>query len=215
MNMFNEKSPGMYTLKLPGKIGILEAELSIPDNTNFNYVAMIGHPHSLFGGTMHNKVVTTVVRACNELNIPSLRFNFRGVGESEGAFDGGLGESEDMLQITHQWLNEVPHAKVIFIGFSFGSYVAYRAAAQHAHGLLVTIAPSVENFNYDEFALAPKPWVVIQGDNDEVVPPQAVFDFAKLHALSVLTFSETTHFFHGKLIELKRRLIDTITSLLK
>lgn len=96
-------SSGDHPLLLSGLAGQLEAVLSVPENMNPSYVGIIGHPHSLQGGTMNNKVVTTMARAFKELGIPSLRFNFRGVGQSSGSYDDGIGESEDMLALTKMW----------------------------------------------------------------------------------------------------------------
>lgn len=205
-------SPGVYPLLISGSAGQLELELTIPERANKQYVAILGHPHSLQGGTMHNKVVTTLVRVFKELDIASLRFNFRGVGQSDGEYDAGLGESDDMLMIACQWLEEIPTAHIIFAGFSFGSYVAYRAAAQSPHALLVTIAPSVQHYDYTQYFPIPAPWIIVQGDEDEVVPAHLVYEFAAQTTppLPLLRFEETGHFFHGRLIELKSRLIEEI-----
>lgn len=211
---FTEKlnTPGDYPFLISGPIGQLEVELTVPEQANRHYVAIIGHPHSLQGGTMRNKVVTTMARAFKELGIASLRFNFRGVGQTAGAYDAGIGESEDMLFLAQRWLQEMPEVTLLFAGFSFGSYVAYRAAAQSAHALLITIAPSVHHYDYTEFTPSPSPWIVVQGDADEIVPAQLVVDFATQAKppLRLLPFTETGHFFHGKLIELKLRLMDAI-----
>lgn len=206
--------PGEHPLVLHGLAGRLEAVLSVPEHNNSQHVAILGHPHSLQGGTMSNKVVTTMARTFKDLGVPSLRFNFRGVGKSEGVYDAGIGESEDMLALAQQWLQEQPQVKFIFAGFSFGSFVAYRTAAQCAHSLLITIAPAIHHYNYNEFNPAPSPWLIVQGEEDEVVPPELVFDFAKRAnpEIPVIRFAETTHFFHGKLIELKAKLADFIVS---
>lgn len=197
-------TPGEHTFLFPGVVGQLEITLTVPENPDTRYIALLGHPHSLQGGSMNNKVVTTLARAFKDLHIPNLRFNFRGVGNSAGCFDKGLGESEDMLFLASCCLKEQPHIKFLFAGFSFGSYVAYRAAAHFPHVLLITVAPAVLNFDYTEFS-APQPWVVLQGDDDEVVPLQAVLDFVALSPSisKVLRFPATGHFFHGKLIDLR------------
>jgi alpha/beta superfamily hydrolase len=204
-------TPGEHLFSFTAEMGALEITLLVPEKPNPHYIALLGHPHSLEGGTMNNKVVTTLARAFKELQIPSLRFNFRGVGKSAGAYDAGIGESKDMLALAIECLKEQPTIKFIFAGFSFGSYVAYRAAAQSEHALLITIAPPVPRFDYTEFA-PPSPWVIIQGDDDDVVSLNSVLDFAKQFSppLPVLRFAETGHFFHGKLIELKASLIETI-----
>ncbi|AWN72574.1 alpha/beta hydrolase [Legionella anisa] len=206
--------PGEHPLFLQGAIGKLEAVLTAPEQNHSAFVAFLGHPHSLQGGTMSNKVVTTLARAFKELGIPSLRFNFRGVGQSEGAYDSGIGESEDMLILAREWQKEQPEKKLIFAGFSFGSYVAYRAAAQSDSQFLITIAPPVHHYDYRELNPAPYPWLMIQGDEDEVVPAALVFDFASQSTpeIPVIRFANTGHFFHGKLIELKTKLMEFIRS---
>jgi alpha/beta superfamily hydrolase len=209
---------GEHAFKFTGKEGhILEASLVLPEQRKENLIAILGHPHSLQGGTMQNKVVTTLARTFKELAIPSIRFNFRGVGNSGGAFDQGLGESHDMQALTEQLKKFFPKLEFIFAGFSFGSYVAYRCAAQLSNRLLITIAPPVERFNYLEFP-APSPWIIVQGDSDEVVSGEAVLKHSNTVrqdlAVRLLEFNDTGHFFHGKLIELKDRLIPVITQVL-
>lgn len=205
-------TPGEHPFFFSGLAGQLEVILTVPDNVDKRYIAILGHPHSLQGGTMNNKVVTTLARTFKELKIASLRFNFRGVGESAGTYDDGIGESDDMLHLARQWQQEIPDARFIFAGFSFGSYVAYRTAAQLPHSLLITIAPPVHHFDYTQFSPAPNPWIVLQGDKDEVVPEQLVLNFVANASppLPLLCFAETGHFFHGKLIDLKTRLMEEI-----
>ncbi|MFA6303537.1 MAG: hypothetical protein WC627_10480 [Legionella sp.] len=202
--------PGEHPMQLNGSIGAVEAVFTVPPHANKNYIAIIGHPHSLQGGTMNNKVVTTLVRVFKELHIASLRFNFRGVGTSEGAYDDGVGESEDMLVFAKAYQQQVPEVRFIFAGFSFGSYVAYRAAAATNQSQLITIAPPVHHYDYTEFQPDPFPWLIVQGLADEVVPANLVEEFAKEHSppLPVIEFADTGHFFHGKLLELKDKLID-------
>lgn len=204
---------GEHPFVFSGRAGQLEALLTVPPNVHESYVALLGHPHSLQGGTMNNKVVTTMARAFKEMGIPSLRFNFRGVGQSEGSYDAGIGESEDMLSLMNLWQQEKPMARFLIAGFSFGSYVAYRTAAQSKHELLVTVAPPVHHYNYREFAPVPEPWLIMQGDDDEVVPLSLVLDFAAQSTppLSVTQFAQTSHFFHGKLLELKEQLVTGVS----
>jgi uncharacterized protein len=203
-------TPGDHSLTLEGAVGTLEAVLSVPESSHTPYVALIGHPHSLQGGTMNNKVVTTLARVFKELHIPSLRFNFRGVGQSDGSYDQGVGESDDMLLLARAWQEKQPQAQFLFAGFSFGSYVAYRTASHFSKSALITIAPPVHHYNYQEFHLDLSSWLIVQGDADEVVPYSLVEDFAQqqVSPILMLTFPETSHFFHGKLIELKTELID-------
>lgn len=202
-------NPGEHVLTLQGLVGPLEAVLTIPEQIKEGTVALLGHPHSLQGGTMNNKVVTTMARACKERGIPSLRFNFRGVGQSAGIYDKGIGESEDMLSIAKIWLEEQPTSEFIFAGFSFGSYVAYRAATHFNTSKLITIAPPVHHYDYTELQQASNSWLIIQGDADEVVPIEQVLQFASqaVPAIPVITFTQTGHFFHGKLLDLKASLL--------
>jgi alpha/beta superfamily hydrolase len=202
----NQLIPGEHPMMLDGVLGQIEACFTIPSNMDTRYVAILGHPHSLQGGTMNNKVVTTLVRVFKDLNIASLRFNFRGVGQSEGEYDAGIGESEDMLHLAKQCIRLFPGASLCFAGFSFGSYVAYRAASACAHRVLVTVAPPVHHYDYTSAPQVPAPWFVVQGDHDDVVPVSLVLDFAKTLSLPVLRFPEAGHFFHGQLIALKDQL---------
>ena len=204
--------PGEHSLILDGLVGPLEAVLSVPEYCNTPYVALIGHPHSLQGGTMNNKVVTTLARVFKELHIPSLRFNFRGVGKSAGSYDYGIGESNDMLSLGRAWQNEQSKIRFIFSGFSFGSYVAYRTAVHFPNSLLITVAPPIHHYDYQEFRPHLSSWLLVQGDADEVVPSSLVKDFVQsyLPPINLIMFHETGHFFHGKLIELKTILIDYI-----
>jgi alpha/beta superfamily hydrolase len=102
--------------------------------------------------------------------------------------------------------------QLVFAGFSFVSYVTYRAAAQCKHAMLITVAPAVHHYNYAEFPPAPAPWIVVQGDDDEVVPLQSVLDFVErvIPPVSLVRFPETGHFFHGKLIVLKEHIMDMV-----
>jgi uncharacterized protein len=204
---------GEHPFVFAGLAGQLEAVLTVPQQVNEHYVALLGHPHSLQGGTMNNKVVTTMVRAFSELGISSLRFNFRGVGKSEGIYDQGRGESQDMQTLARLWQQERPAARFLFAGFSFGSYVAYRAAAVTEHDLLISIAPPINYYDFNQFVPPPRPWLVFQGDDDEVVPLSVVLNFAARFSppLPVYRFAETSHFFHSKLLKLKTQLIDAIS----
>ncbi|MDP1603672.1 MAG: hypothetical protein Q8M03_10455 [Legionella sp.] len=210
-------SAGEHAFFFEGAIGKIEAVLTAPAVSINNYVALLGHPHSLQGGSMTNKVVTTMARAFRELGIPSLRFNFRGVGASEGAYDAGIGESEDMIMLARLWQQDYPEARFLFAGFSFGSYVAYRTAALIPHDLLITVAPAVHHYNYQEFSPRPNPWYILQGDEDEVVPLQLVLDFAAQSqpALPVIRFPETGHFFHGKLLLLKPEIMAIVSQVIR
>ncbi|MFZ4077761.1 MAG: alpha/beta hydrolase [Legionellaceae bacterium] len=202
--------PGEHLLELPGELGPLEACLNVPNHKISSYVAILGHPHSLHGGTMNNKVVTTLSRVFKDLGIVNLRFNFRGVGNSYGAYDAGLGESLDMCQLAHYCQEVLPSAACIFAGFSFGSYVAYRAASLMSSRFLIMIAPSVDHYDYTEFKSSPTASMIVAADLDEIVPLSSILSFADQTKYPVLRFPEATHFFHGQLLNLKAALTDAI-----
>lgn len=203
-------TPGEHALIVPGPIGSLEVHVSVPVKSHPFFVAVLGHPHSLQGGTMNNKVVTTMARMFKELGIPSLRFNFRGVGQSQGVYDNGVGESEDMIALATCLQHEKPAIKLIFSGFSFGSYVAYRAASYFPQSVLVTIAPAVHHYDYLAYTPKVGAWLLVQGEQDEIVPIDLVRDFVRLaqQNITYIEMAETSHFFHGKLIELKNHLLN-------
>lgn len=207
---------GEHPFLIEGLVGDIEGVLTVPPETNPHFIALLGHPHSLQGGSMNNKVVTTMARAFKEAGIASLRFNFRGVGASAGKYDAGIGESEDMLHLANVWQQARPESRMLFAGFSFGSYVAYRAAAQSVSQLLITVAPPVHHYRYDAY-VQPQHWHILQGDDDDVVPASLVLDFAAKASppIPVIQFAQTGHFFHGKLVPLKETLIEIIKSRLK
>ena len=195
---------------IPGPIGKLEAILHVPDAADYSRFAIVCHPHPLQNGTMHNKVVSTICKSFNNLNIPCIRFNFRGVGASEGIFGHVAGEVEDCLAVVDWLKQQWPAAALYLAGFSFGAYVAAETATKVSTKQLITIAPSVERMPYYQLAYVTCPWLVVQGEEDEVVVPQAVYTwFEQLQANKTLVrFPQTGHFFHGKLIELQ----DLLTS---
>lgn len=203
-------TPGEHALLLQGEKGTIEAIYTIPEHKRGTQFALLGHPHSLQGGTMNNKVVTTLARVFKELGIPSIRFNFRGVGQSSGIYDGGIGESQDMIDIAQGCLEAESNTKFIFAGFSFGSYVTYRSAHHFPGSVLISIAPPVHHYDYKEFKVNFRSWLIIQGNEDEVVPCNLVYDFANNFTppIPVIEFGETGHFFHGKLVQLKATVLD-------
>lgn len=207
-------TPGEHPLFLNGVVGQLEAVLSIPIQSQSQWVALLGHPHSLQGGTMNNKVVTTMARVFKDLGIPSLRFNFRGVGQSAGLYDEGIGEGADMIALAKEWQEVNPGLRFIFAGFSFGSYVAYRAATEFENSVLITIAPPVHHYDYQTVTPRPTPWLIVQGKEDEIVPAQLVHRFAQdaNPPITLIELPNATHFFHGQLIELKTQLTHFLRS---
>lgn len=193
---------------LPGPAGALEMAVDLPDAdvAALPAIAIVCHPLPTEGGTMHNKVVTMTARALRELGIATVRFNFRGTGQSEGDFDEGNGETDDLRTVAAWVRAQRPDAALWLAGFSFGAYVTLRMAAELQPSLLVSIAPPVGR-SWDFAALVPPtcPWLVIQGEADEVVDPKAVF--AWLDTLpeqpELVRMPDTSHFFHRKLMDLR------------
>jgi len=160
------------------------------------------------GGNFNNKVVTTITRMFRDMGIASIRFNFRGVGESAGELDEGNGETEDVLTVL-QWVQQQrPGDAIYLVGFSFGSYVALRAANRFPVAKLISIAPPVVNFPFHEQASPDMEWIVVMGEEDEIVDPAKVFAWLDTLPLkpTVIRMKDTSHFFHGKLVELKQKL---------
>jgi len=164
MNTPTNKTKNIYPrnlgITLNGPTGKLEALYS-PATKNAKHTAIICHPHPLYGGTMHNKVVYTLHKTLKNLNINTIRFNFRGVGNSEGYYDHGQGEINDAAT-AYQWTKEQnPNTEIILAGFSFGAYISTILSQNVNTKLLITIAPPIERFNFKD--TNPKcPWLIIQ-----------------------------------------------------
>ena len=195
------------TLALPGPAGALEVAVDPPEAgaAALPLVAIVCHPLPTEGGTMHNKVVTMAARALRELGATTVRFNFRGTGHSDGAFDGGNGELEDLKAVAAWVRARRPGDTLWLAGFSFGAYVSLRAAAPLAPGLLLSIAPPAGRWDFGNMTMPAMPWVVIQGEADEIVDPAAVY--AWLDGLKsdvqLVRMPDTSHFFHRKLMDLR------------
>lgn len=190
---------------IAGPAGALEAVVETPAGHDGARVAVVCHPHPLYGGTMENKVVTTTARALQEAGIATVRFNFRGVGASAGAFDDGAGETDDALAVADWARARWPAARLTVAGFSFGSFVAFRVAGERAVERLITIAPPVRRFDFARYAVPAVPWLVIQGDRDELVDVTAVLAWARAArpAPAVVVIEGAEHFFHGRLNDLR------------
>jgi uncharacterized protein len=167
--------------------------------------AVVCHPHPLHGGTLQNKVVHTLARVFIELGLPTLRFNFRGVGASEGRYDSGRGETEDALAVIAFGRQRWPDAAVSLAGFSFGAMVALRAAARvHSVRRVVSVAPPVGRADLSVPARPSCPWLIVQGDADEIVDHRQVMAFAAGFSppAQLRVLPGVDHFFHGHLREL-------------
>lgn len=190
---------------IPGPAGAIEAMIERPSRARAEFVAVCCHPHPLYGGTMQNKVVHTLARACQDQRVTTVRFNFRGVGASVGAHDDGVGESDDAAAVA-DWAREATGAARLWsLGFSFGGFVAYRLATLKDAAALVTVAPPVQRFDFTRLPVPRCPWLVAQGDSDELVDHERVQAWARDldPAPEVHMLSGAEHFFHGRLTELR------------
>jgi alpha/beta superfamily hydrolase len=204
-------------LFIPGPCGQLQA-LIHQGNENGHFaarvlLAIICHPHPQHGGTMDNKVVTTLMRTYRDLGIHVLRFNFRGIGKSDGEFDNAVGEVDDLRAIIGWSQQQLPYMPLMLAGFSFGSSIAAQASYDVA-GLvhLTLVAPPVERYPYDRAGVFSSPLCVIQGDKDERVFAEGVYQWVdKLHSpAELIRYPEASHFFHGYLTNLKSDLTETL-----
>ena len=198
------------SVHIDGPSGPIEAIVEDPEHSVGAY-AVICHPHPMYGGTMDNKVVTTVARALNLCSISTVRFNFRGVGGSPGVFDHGIGETADAAAVAAFAAARWPSRAMIIAGFSFGGYVAVRLARLHVAETLIAIAPAVHLFAPDTGAPS-CPTVIIQGDADDVVDPTAVIGWASAlsPAARLVVLPGVGHFFHGRLLDLRDAVIDAM-----
>ena len=191
---------------LAGPVGKLEVTTDIAEPADARRgVAVICHPLTSEGGSMHNKVVTMAERALRESGLDTVRFNFREAGNSEGSYDKGRGEREDLAAVV-AWVRRVrPKDALWLAGFSFGSYVSIAQSVPLRADVLISIAPPVGRWDFSTVAMPACPWLIVQGEADEVVEPQAVFDWvdALEHKPELVRMPETSHFFHRRLMDLR------------
>jgi uncharacterized protein len=209
----NLQPPRAAALMIDGPAGKLEALLEQPqaqpvaDSQDLSPTAfaVICHPHPLHGGTMHNKVVYTIARACQERAMPTLRFNFRGVGASAGSYDEGRGETQDALAVIAAGRARWPQAALTLAGFSFGAVVSLMAAAAAAPSRLISVAPAVTRVGLASIARPACPWLIVQGDADEVVDAREVQAFAASFSPppQLVLLPGVGHFFHSRLDQLR------------
>jgi alpha/beta superfamily hydrolase len=190
-------------LQLQGQAGLVEALLDEPEGL-VQGTAVIAHPHPLFGGTMNNKVVQTLARAFVHCGWRAVRFNFRGVGASQGEHDAGTGEAQDMLEVVQQ---VAPQGSLALAGFSFGAFVTSHvvlALGGRRPDKLVLVGTAASRFD-----VAPVPQdvheqtLVLHGEQDDTVPLDSVMHWARPQHLPVTVIPGVEHFFHGQLPLLK------------
>jgi alpha/beta superfamily hydrolase len=189
---------------IDGPAGPVEALVERPATPAKGLFAVCCHPHPLYGGTMDNKVVHALARAARDVGVPAIRFNFRGVGGSQGSYDDGIGETDDALAVA-DWATAEFGGRPWAMGFSFGSFVAYGLALSRAAERLVVVAPPVQRFDFTQLAVPHCPWLVVQGDADELVNHEAVTGWTRSlkPAPEVSLFAGADHFFHGRISELR------------
>ena len=196
-----------------GAAGRIEVAANIP--LNAHAVAVIAHPHPLFGGTMDNKVVTTLAKAFTDAGIAAFRFNFRGIGATEGKHDEGRGEADDMVLVVEHARAQVSHVPLYLAGFSLGGAVATRASERVEFKQLVLVAPGFRRITeHGNMGEAPDPndpnlgspgrhdatnTVVIHGDLDDTVPLSDSISWATPREVPVAVVPGGEHFFHRKL----------------
>lgn len=207
MHQFPNQESNFLITGPVGDIEIIASPCAVTA-TPKNKIAIICHPHPLFEGTMHNKVVSTLHRTFSELGLKTVRFNFRGVGKSEGRYGDVKGEIQDLLAVV-DWVKSVlPDDDVWLAGFSFGSYVSAYVATQIRVEKLISIAPPVTNLPFKDLPTINCDWIIVQGDLDEIVEANAVYDF--IDSLSskpkLIRIHDATHFFHRKLLDLREKL---------
>ena len=202
------RPPLPQSVEIAGPAGRIEARLEDPvaDGQGHAVVGVLCHPHPLHGGTMQNKVVHTAARAMQEAGAATVRFNFRGVGRSEGDYDDGRGELDDALAVV-AWARDRFACDALWLGgLSFGAAVALQAAVRGARpARLVTIAPPVGRILVQPVARPRCEWLIVQGDRDELVDLGDVRDWAAGYdpPPELLVVPDAEHFFHGKLVELR------------
>lgn len=198
----------LQKFSVAGTAGNLEGIAHVADEPP-RAIAVVAHPLPVMGGTMDNKVAVTLAKTFTELGCVTFRFNFRGVGASAGEFSGGDGELQDMIAVVRyaqeQFGEELP---LLLGGFSFGGYIAARAAHQLRPRHLVLAAPAVGRFASTTELKTSAPAVspdtlLIHGEQDEIVPLDVVMDWARPQHLPVVVLPQAEHYFHGRLGQLR------------
>lgn len=198
---------GAQPLQLRGGAGFIEGLLDVPaDGVEVKGTAIVCHPHSLYGGTMHHKVVQTMAKAFAQCGWRAVRFNCRGVGKSAGEYDEGNGEADDLLEVIAQ---TAPEGQLCLAGFSFGTHVITNALERvHAERDIVRLV--LVGTAASRFDMQPVPselhikTLVVHGEEDDTVPIEPVYEWVRGQGLPILAVPGVEHFFHGKLALLKQ-----------
>lgn len=201
---------------IPGPVGQLQCAVNLPDAELFPQprgLALVAHPHPLFGGTMDNKVAQTLARTFVSLGYVTVRMNFRGVGQSEGVHDAGIGETDDMEVLLKHMRQEYPDLPLVLSGFSFGTYVQSRlhqrlSSAGIAVERLVLVGAAAGKWPMPDI---PADTILIHGELDDTIPLQAVFEWLRPQDIPVVVIPGADHFFHKRLPHIKKIISDLWT----
>jgi len=188
-----------HKLRIKGPAGAIESVIEEPAGAPRG-LALVAHPHPLRGGSLDNKVAWTLARAALACGLIAIRPNFRGVGESEGEFDHGVGETEDLLVVASAVSSHYGKLPWTLMGFSFGAYVQQRVAKSMHAQRLIMVGPAVSMYGFEPTSI---PSTIIHGDQDEVIPFAAARDYAEAHRIPLIVVEGCGHFFHGRLRELQ------------
>jgi uncharacterized protein len=193
---------------IAGAAGAIEIAAHVSTDVAPRAVAIVSHPHPLFGGTMDNKVATTLARAMFDAGAATYRFNFRGVGKSEGVHDEGRGETDDLLTVIAYAREKHPNLPLWLAGFSFGGAVTLAASEQCVADEMVLIAPAFERMshwkNVADGGKPPPSTLLIHGENDDTVPLADSMQWARPREIPVCVVPNADHFFHLRLGAIKR-----------
>ena len=204
------KPPTPEPLVVDGPAGALELVVEEPDTGPGDAVMVACHPHPLHQGAMTNKVVHTLARSAIALGRPAVRFNFRGVGNSEGTWDRGRGEADDALAVVAFARQRWPGRALWLGGFSFGAWIALEIAERASPDRLVAVAPPVQRFSFAGLGAPACPWLIVQGRQDELVDSDHVIQWSTglEPAPRVELLDDADHFFHGRLTRLRDACVD-------
>jgi alpha/beta superfamily hydrolase len=196
---------------IAGAAGALECALDLPENKAPRGVALVAHPHPLYGGTMDNKVAQTLARTFVALGYASVRMNFRGVGQTEGTYDEGRGETDDMAALLDHMRALYPDLPFCLAGFSFGTFVQARLQQRLTEHDMPAERLALIGCAAGKWEMPPVPGntILIHGETDDTIPLADVLDWARPQDIPVMVIPGADHFFHRKLHHIK----DLVTSL--
>ena len=205
-------APAAEKLFIEGPAGQLQAIFEYPAESAIQGTVVVCHPHPQHGGTMHNKVTHTLARTFVRKGFAALRFNFRGTEASDGAYDEGVGELDDALAAMDWMQSRLPGESLWLAGFSFGAAIAIRAAVERRVDGLISVAPAVYRFASGLETQPRCPWLIVQGDEDELVGVDETVEWVNTlePGPELLVFAGAEHFFHGRLTQLRGAVEDFI-----